>query len=53
MVRMPVIETGPSEWRSETRPSSYIRVFECEKIGRRGVIRTPGLAVRNRVLWSG
>ena len=26
LVRMPVIETGPSEWRSETRPSSYIRV---------------------------
>ena len=26
LVRTPVIETGPSEWRSETRPSSYIRV---------------------------
>jgi hypothetical protein len=25
LVRTPVIETGPSEWRSETRPSSYIR----------------------------
>jgi hypothetical protein len=25
---MPVIETGPSEWRSETRPSSYIRELE-------------------------
>jgi hypothetical protein len=22
-------------------------------VGRRGVIRTPGLTVRNRVLWSG
>ena len=26
LVRTPVIETGPSEWRSETRPSSYIRM---------------------------
>jgi hypothetical protein len=26
MARTPVIETGPSEWRSETRPSSYIRM---------------------------
>ena len=48
MVRTPVIETGPSEWRSDARPSSYIRLV----IGRRGVTRTPGLTVRNRALIS-
>ena len=32
VVRMPVIETGPPEWRSEARPSSYIR----EVVPRRG-----------------
>ena len=25
LVRMPVIETGPDEWRSSARPSSYTR----------------------------
>jgi hypothetical protein len=27
LVRMPVIETGPDEWRSSARPSSYTRLF--------------------------
>src|SRR6185312_8215215 len=27
LVRKPVIETGPSEWRSDARPSSYIRIW--------------------------
>jgi len=25
LARMPVIETGPDEWRSSARPSSYTR----------------------------
>ena len=32
LVRMPVIETGPDEWRSSARPSSYTRRSSLRKI---------------------
>ena len=35
LVRMPVIETGPTEWRSVAQPSSYTRVL-CPRCSHKG-----------------
>jgi hypothetical protein len=55
LARMPVIETGPDEWRSTARPSSYTRESIFRKSGRRFSAenaRIKNLICKNLIWWE-
>ena len=50
LARMPVIETGPDEWRSSARPSSYTRGSIFRKSGRR--FSAENATIKNLNWWE-